>query len=73
MIAKVEKDNLIQKCDCGHIRSLAYSSLEIKGAFIHLTVCDGCNSRLEVLHLNNQEDDHGLMVSRVFAKVATQG
>jgi len=73
MITKVEQTKLIQKCECGHLRSLNYSDLTIRGSFIHLPVCNECNTRLEVLHLNDSENEHSLIVARVFAKVATQG
>jgi hypothetical protein len=72
MITKVEDTQLIQKCVCGSLHAHAYSALSISTSFISLPACGDCGS-LEVLHNNNQNDVHSLAVSKVFAKVATQG
>jgi hypothetical protein len=72
MITKVEDTQLIQKCVCGALHAHAYSVLNISTSFISLPTCSDCGS-LEVLHNNNQNDEHSLAVSKVFAKVATQG
>ena len=72
MITKVEDTRLIQKCVCGALHSHDYSDLSISTSFISLPICGDCGS-LEVLHNNNQDDTHSLAVSKVFAKVATQG
>lgn len=72
MITKVEDTQLIQKCVCGSLHAHPYSSLSISTNFIAIPICSDCGS-LEVLHNNNQNDEHSLAVSKVFAKVATQG
>ncbi len=73
MITKAEDTTLTQKCVCGHLRTLSYSSLSIAGEFIHLPVCSECNKSIEILFNNNVDNPHSILVSKVFAKVATQG
>jgi len=71
MIVKVETDTFNQKCaGCDKIHSLSYSDFVITANFITLHPCDQCGS-LEILNNNNRDDEHSLMVTRVFANVAT--
>ena len=72
MITKVEADRFIQKCECGDVHYLPYEDLVIKGKFITLPTCLACETRIEVLHNNNGEDDHSILVSKIFANVATK-
>ena len=72
MILKADTDKCVQECVCGCKRNIPYSSLNILGSMIKLPACDQCSS-LEVLFLNDGNDPHSVLVSRVFAKVATQG
>lgn len=72
MITKAEENNFTQKCVCGELCNHGYSGILITASFITLPVCGECGS-LEVLHNNNQDDQHSILVSKVFAKVATQG
>ena len=72
MIIKIQDTSCVQKCVCGTLHKHEYSSLYIHQGFIQMPICADCGS-LEILHNNNAEDEHGIMVSRVFAKVATQG
>ena len=71
MITKVEDTKFTQKCVCGHLYAHTYSSVYIDKKFLALPICAECGS-LEILHNNNKDDSHGLLVSKVFAKVATQ-
>lgn len=72
MIIKVEKDSFTQRCGhCKKLHKVLYSEIAITSGFIKLEACDQCGS-LEVLHNNNGDDDHSIMVTKVFAKVATQ-
>ena len=72
MIVKVENNGFVQKCVCGKLYQRAYSSYSIAASFITLTPCEDCGS-LEVLHSNNGDDEHSVMVAKVFVKIATQG
>jgi formate dehydrogenase maturation protein FdhE len=72
MLAKVEQTKLSQKCVCGKLSSHLYSDLAIERNYIKLPACEDCGS-LEILYNNNADDDHSIKVTKVFAKVATQG
>ena len=72
MITKAEKDTYVQKCVCGKKVTINYTDLIINKKYIKLPACSDCNS-IEVLFLNEGKDDHSVLVSRVFAKVATSG
>lgn len=72
MITKAEDNQLTQKCVCETLYVHSYSGLSINGGFISLPICAACGS-LETLFNNNKNDPHSLLVSKVFAKVATQG
>lgn len=72
MITKVETTRCLQKCVCGQKYAHEYSSLQIQNKCIKLPLCPACGS-LEILYNNNGDDDHSIKVTKVFAKVATQG
>lgn len=72
MITKAEENSFTQKCICGKLYSHSYSEFSIVASFITLSQCSDCNS-LEVLYNNNKDDEHSILVSKVFAKIATQG
>ena len=72
MIVKVQENMCFQKCVCEEITSHAYSSLEIKWKYIKMPQCIKCGS-LEILCNNNADDAHSIKVTKIFAKVATQG
>lgn len=71
MITKAEETQVTQKCTCNSLHAHLYSSLSILNSFISLPICGDCGS-LEMLFNNNKDDAHSILVSKVFAKVATQ-
>lgn len=72
MITKVEKSQFFQKCVCGQLFAHDYTSFSIVNKVVKLPPCTKCKS-LEVLYNNNADDEHSLKVTKVFAKIATQG
>lgn len=71
MIVKVDKNTFTQKCGhCGEIYSHRYSDFLITAKMVTLRPCAKCNS-LEILCNNNGNDSHGILVSRVFANIAS--
>jgi hypothetical protein len=72
MITKVEETKCSQKCVCNDLLSHSYSSLGIQGGCIILPTCSKCGS-IEILYNNNADDEHSIRVTKIFAKVATQG
>jgi len=72
MITKVEQDYCVQRLPGGEKIQHRYEDLLIEGKFIKLPAHEATGA-LEILFLNGGADKHSIMVSQIFAKVATAG
>jgi hypothetical protein len=70
MILKVSKNTFTQECSCGTKHNHEYFDISINKDFVVLPECTSCGS-FEILKNTINEDLHSLLVSRVFANIAS--
>ena len=71
MIIKIEENKCVQKCVCGKLSGHKYSELKIINSYITMPPCQECGS-LEILKNNNGNDEHSILITKVFANIAIQ-